>query len=183
MVYTIGHIYKIICCLDNDFIYIGSTFNELRHRFSKHKQNYKCWVDNGRTTKYKHVYFELVDKYGFENFKIIKIKSYLVYRENNKDRKHLSAYETLWINKTKKCKSHIPFTIKLKKIKSSIVNSPVYNPKYKECSFPTQAKYYNDNRIKILNKMKKKHSEKVNCPICNELMCYGSLSRHKKRKH
>ena len=183
MVYSIGHIYKIICSLDNNFIYIGSTFNELRHRFSKHKENYKCWIDNGRTTKFKHTYYDLVDKYGFENFKIIKIKSYLVYRENNKDRKHLSVYETLWINKTKNCINRIPFTINLKKPKVLNIKSAIHDPKYKNYTFPNQVRYYDNNKKEILEKMKKKHSKIVNCPICNLKLTYGSLSRHKKRKH
>ena len=103
MSYSIGHIYKIICCIDSSFCYIGSTFNQLRHRFQTHKCKYK--MNEKGVAIYK--YF---DKYGIENFKIIKIKSYNVYRSHNKDHLHLKVYETLWINKTKNCINKIaPF--------------------------------------------------------------------------
>lgn len=181
MEYHIGHIYKIICSLDNDFIYIGSTFNELRHRFKKHKENYKCWVDNGRTTKFKHKYYYLVDKYGWENFKIVKIKSYSVVRLHNKDRKHLSVYETLWINKTKNCLSTIPFN-PIKKLKK-IRQDRIINPKYEKYACKNSAKYYDKNRDTIIKKMCMRNKVKVECPICKNIYTRGSLSKHIKRKH
>lgn len=183
MEYHIGHIYKIICCLDNNFIYIGSTFNELRHRFQKHKENYKCWVDSGRTTKFKQTYYPLVDKYGWNNFKIIKIKSYNVVRLHNKDNKHLMAYETLWINKTKNCKNRIPFTIHLKKPKASIIKSPKYNPEFKNYKSPSSIQYYRNNRDKIKEKMNQYNKQRVKCPICELELNKGCLNRHIKRKH
>ena len=39
--------------------------------------------------------------YGIQNFKIILIKEYMVYREHKKDHRHLFVYEQLWINKMK----------------------------------------------------------------------------------
>lgn len=94
MSYKLGHIFKIICKLDSNIVYIGSTFDELRKKWYKHKIDYR---DNYNKFTI-HKYF---DKYGIQNFKIIHIKSYLCCRENNRDFKHLNAYETLWINKTK----------------------------------------------------------------------------------
>ena len=44
MTYSIGHIYKIICTIDSNIIYIGASFNQLRHRFQEHKQQFKKWV-------------------------------------------------------------------------------------------------------------------------------------------
>jgi hypothetical protein len=96
MNYSTGHIYKIICRVDDTFCYIGSTFNTLRNRLQEHKRNYK--TKNGNSCIHK--YF---DKYGIENFKMILIKDYLVCKDKQRDNKHLVVYETLWINKTKSC--------------------------------------------------------------------------------
>ena len=93
-----GHIYKIICTLDEKFCYIGSTFNRLSKRFEMHRRAYKSWKKECGGACTCFTYF---DKYGVENFKIILIKTYEVCRSHVKDRKHLEAYETLWINKTK----------------------------------------------------------------------------------
>ena len=95
--YSKGIVYKIVCNL-NDVVYIGSTFNELRHRWSHHKRLFKAWLEGKRRGCSIFPYFK---EYGIENFTIIKIKEYTVYRENNKDRIHLNVYEQLWINKTK----------------------------------------------------------------------------------
>ena len=46
----IGSIYKIIVNQSND-IYIGSTFNELRHRWQEHKYQYNHWKKCGKTSK------------------------------------------------------------------------------------------------------------------------------------
>jgi len=103
MTYSTGHIYKIICRVDDTFCYIGSTFNTLKNRWQDYRHYYKCKSGN-INLNYKFY------KFGIENFKMILIKNYLVCRENNSDHKHLKAYETLWINKTKSCINKIlPF--------------------------------------------------------------------------
>ena len=88
-----GRIYKIVCGLSND-VYVGSTFNELKHRFQGHKDSYKRW--KLKKTNSKVSAFDLFDKYDIKNFKIMLIKEYQVC-----DKHHLSVYEQLWINKTK----------------------------------------------------------------------------------
>ena len=101
-----GHIYKIICTLDEKFCYIGSTFNRLSKRFEGHRCSYKRWKEGDERACSCYPYF---DKYGVENFKIILIKTYEVCRSHVKDRKHLEAYETLWINKSKCVNRQVPF--------------------------------------------------------------------------
>lgn len=103
-----GHIYKIICTLDETFCYIGSTFNRLSKRFEKHRDNYYAWK-KGKPKTFCSC-FSYFDKYGINNFKIILIKSYNVCRTHNKDRRHLEAYETLWINKSKCVNKILPIS-------------------------------------------------------------------------
>ena len=100
MTYRKGNIYKIICKVDNNICYIGSTFNEVRHRWQGHKSHYRDYLEGKSGCIGVYPYFT---KYGIENFMAIPVKSYLVYAENKKDHKHLSVYEQLWINKTKNC--------------------------------------------------------------------------------
>ena len=100
MSYSTGTVYKIICSLNERIIYIGSTFNQLRHRWQTHKNNYKSYLDGNHSCVSIYPYFT---KYGIENFKIMKIKDYECYRGNKADSKHLHTFEQLWINKTKGC--------------------------------------------------------------------------------
>jgi len=96
-----GHIYIITCNQNPNIFYIGSTFNELRHRWKGHKDKFKAYMD-GKQKKYCSI-FKHFETYGIENFNINLIKSYKVIRTNNKDSKHLTMYEQLWMNKFKKC--------------------------------------------------------------------------------
>ena len=98
MSYQYGSIYRIICQQDPDIQYIGSTFMELRHRFLCHKKGYVKYLKGIGDNISIFPYF---DKYGVDDFKIILIKKYLVYREHQKDRRHLCVYEQLWMNKIK----------------------------------------------------------------------------------
>jgi len=95
--YSSGTVYKIICLCDSNIVYIGSTFNLLKQRWQEHKNHYK-------KNKLQISIYPYFDKYGLENFKCVKIKNYIVYREHQRDFKHLRVYEQLWISKTgKKC--------------------------------------------------------------------------------
>jgi len=137
MSYSTGIIYKIICTQVSDIVYIGSTFNSLRNRWQEHKYDYKKYLDGkDRNVVSIYPYFQ---KYGIENFKIIRIKGYECYRENRSDRKHLNVYEQLWINKTKSCVNKTnPFWIKK-------LYHKLYNVEHKEQS----AEYYEKNKDKI----------------------------------
>ena len=83
-----GRIYKIIN-QDSSVCYVGSTFHTLKHRFSVHKKDSKYEKRKMRCTIQN--FFR---EQGAENFKIILLKQY-----NVEDKKHLEAYEQLWINK------------------------------------------------------------------------------------
>jgi len=196
-----GHIYMIWTPLDNSFCYIGSTFNRLAKRWQGHKDNYKSKYDKISIHKY-------FDKYGVDNFKLDLIKSYDCVREHQKDFKHLHAYETLWINKTKNCiNKFLPFspmkylnrkecckkyyknnTDKCKEInkkyyelnKDSILNYlKNYREENKDSLKEEKKKYYQKNKEKIFNYKK----QKITCE-CGSIICKGDLSKHiKTKKH
>jgi hypothetical protein len=142
MTYSIGNIYKIICTIDSNFCYIGATFNQLRHRFQGHKYKFKKWLKD-KNKNYKCSIYAYFEKYGIENFKIILIKSYNVVRTNQRDNKHLHAYELLWINKTKNCVNEaLPF-----------------NPLYKLDRKESKKEYNENNKEKIKQQTKEKYQE------------------------
>lgn len=199
MNYSIGHIYKIICCLDSDFVYIGSTFNELKQRFQGHKNQYKLWLKDKKNNLSTYPYF---DKYGIDNFKIILIKSYKVCRELQRDNTHLKVYEQIWINKSKRAVNiHKAFNPLLKldkkeydkknyenikeKKKEYYENNKEtknkyqkeYNKEYCENNKEKIKEYYQNNKEKI----KENNKEKITCE-CGSIICKGVLSKHKKSK-
>jgi hypothetical protein len=177
MNYEIGHIYKIVCNINNSFCYIGSTFLSLDKRWQGHIKDYK--INYGTISIHK--YF---DKYGIENFKIVLIKSYKVVRVDNKDFKHLCAYETLHINKNKKIAVNLllPYTPmrylnekeykkKYRENNKSIINEKA--KKYKKKNQHKIKKYYEENKDKL--------NEKFNCE-CGGKYIKQSISRHLKTK-
>ena len=106
MPYVRGTVYRIICIPEPTIQYVGETYDELRYRWQRHKIQYTRYLNGNYRTVAIFPYFT---QYGIENFKIIKIKDYIVYRENQQDHKHLMAYETLWINKLKCVNTRISF--------------------------------------------------------------------------
>jgi len=170
-----GHIYKIICKVDEKFCYIGSTFNRLSKRFEEHRNLYNRWKDGKRKTSFSC--FPYFDKYGIENFKIVLIKSYDVCRAHKKDRKHLEAYETLWICKTKCVNKVLPIQYLKKQYQQEYhdANRDKLNEYGKEYS----KKYHEANRDKINEKKK----EKITCE-CGTTVIRSGLSTHRKtNKH
>jgi group I intron endonuclease len=101
----IGRVYKVIVNTSND-IYVGSTKQELRHRWQDHRNHYKQNKE-GKQNRGNNSIYKLFDKYGVENCKMILIKEYEVC-----DQKHLMVYEQLWINKLKPVNKCNPFRIK-----------------------------------------------------------------------
>ena len=81
-----GRIYKITHN-QSDICYVGSTFNTVRQRFMTHKKS-------GKYNKRKPIIVKYLNQYGKKNFTCVLIKEYQVV-----DRRHLFAYEQLWINK------------------------------------------------------------------------------------
>ena len=183
-----GHIYKIICLIDDSFCYIGSTFDALHKRFATHKSCYKRYFNNNSKKDLISI-FPYFNKYGVENFKIIKIKSYQVYRENKKDRKHLAVYETLWINKSKNCvNKKLPFNPLYKIDHKKYVDR--YYQKNKEKISESKIVYYQKNKEKkkeIYQKNKEKIAEQrkknFNCVCGSIIRIYYKKKHLESKKH
>ena len=200
MSYSIGTVYKIVCSLNERIIYIGSTFNQLRHRWQMHKNGYNKYLHGKHRCVSIYPYFT---KYGIDNFKIMKIKDYECYRENKADARHLHAFEQLWINKTKGCvNKNYAFSIsKLywKEYRESNKDKlSDYYKKYKEANkdklSEQNKKYYEANKDKLSDYYKKyyeankdktleRQKQRVNCSICNKELAKSSLQRHMKNIH
>ena len=121
-----ARIYKIIH-LDSSICYIGSTFLTLEERFKEHKYSY---LNEKKSSISIYPYFK---KYGVDRFKIILIKEYQII-----DRRHLTVYEQLHINK----------------LKSVCVNKA--NP----CSFSKTLKKYYDKKYRLINADRKRENDK-----------------------
>jgi hypothetical protein len=204
----IGRVYKIVVGESND-VYIGSTFNELRHRFANHKNDYKKYLNDKH---HKISVYDLFDRYGIDNCKMILIKEYECC-----DDKHLKAYEQLWINKLRPINKNNPFSIKY-------LSDKQYNKQYYEANkekikeYKKQYREKNKDKIKEYDKqyrdvnkekikekkkewresnkqkikeyreknsdkLKEYQSQRVNCPECNKEMNKSSLRTHIKNIH
>lgn len=174
--YCLGHIYKIICKLDDTICYIGSTFDEPRKRWQHHKNNYNSFLNGNHSELSIYKYF---DKYGIDNFQLIKIKSYLVYREHKKDFKHLHVWETLWILRTKTAVNEkLPFN-PLKKL-DQLIRQRKYDNKNKS----KKKRYQQKNKQQIKGYQKKYHQKSWYCVCCDKTFKIGSKSAHlKTAKH
>lgn len=186
----IGKIYKIVSSQCDD-VYIGSTFNELRHRFKQHKQDYEKYKKGNYN---KTSVYDLFDKHHLSTFSILLIKEYEVC-----DRQHLEVYEQLWINKTKCINSQNPFCIKhltrkdfYEKNKENILEDrKVYYKRNTEKVKVTQKKYRLKNSNK-LSQYQKSYRELnvdprsliiINCE-CGSTVQKKALNNHlKSKKH
>ena len=196
----IGRVYKIVSGQGNE-VYIGSTFNELKYRLRGHKSDYNNWQKGVRGKNCSS--FDMFDKYGVNNCKIILIKEY-----DCCDRKHLEMYESLWILKLKSINKHTPFGEKnfrfLREFKKRreydenrekyLLNFKLYRDNNKEKLLQQKKVYYNENkeiikqrtreyREKNKEKIKEKEKEKITCE-CGLEITKKALSRHiKTKKH
>ena len=182
MSYSTGIVYKIVCTQDSGIVYIGSTFNLLRQRWQTHKYGYKKYLEGNKGT-YVSI-FSYFEKFGIENFKILKIKKYECCREHMADHKHLHMYEQLWINKTKGCVNKVnPFRIPIVAKEQMKEYQKEYNEKNKEQRKEQLKEYYEKNK-EHKKEYYEKNKEKIECEICKASIYRGSLSKHKKtQKH
>jgi hypothetical protein len=136
--------------------YVGSTFNELRHRFKSHKYEYCKWKDEKAT---KTTVYELFEKYGVDSCKAMVIKQYEV-----EDRRHLEVYETIWIKKLKAINKNEPCGGLLKKERDKEYKKQ-YREANKEVVKKQRKQYHEVNKEKINERMKQyreANREKIN---------------------
>jgi len=176
----IGRIYKIIVSSSNE-VYVGSTFEELRHRWQRHKRRYFSYL-NGTDEGYSAL--NLFDKYGIKNCKIMLVKEYDVV-----DRLHLEVYESIWIMKLRSINKNIPFSIKLLSRKFNYLQNKEerckYSREYHENNKEKRCKYsreYHENNREERCKYSREYHEK-NCKVkytceCGSLITQGSKNRH-----
>ena len=152
-------------------------------RFENHKKDYNKYIKN--PIKYKRnvcSIFDYYSKYGIDNFDITLIKKYEVCRDHIKDRKHLCAYETLWICKTKNCvNKNLPFN-PLSRLDKKI-SSKKYSENNPEKEKARCKKYRENNKEKKKEsdrKYRENNKEKVTCNNCGSVISKLYLSVHKK---
>jgi hypothetical protein len=162
-----GKVYKIIHNQSN-VIYIGSTFQDLKYRWSSHKSIFKTWSEKGETKRGISIY-RYFEKYGVCNFKMVLIKEYEVC-----DRYHLQVYEQLWINKLRPCNEISPFSLPMKKMRR-ILDAREHRKKYPERVLAGSKSYREKNKEEIEAKKK----QKIVCE-CGTYSTNGHLARHQR---
>ena len=194
MCYVIGTIYKIYYKLDPTIQYVGSTYSSLIDRWKNHKDCYKRYLrgDHSEVTIYPY-FTELGGTLQgiSDNFEIEKIKDYIVYRddEDERDRKHLNAYEQLWINKLKCVNKYAAFNplrynkryLKIEKAINARRRNENLTEKQKEARLKSYRKYdaKPERRAKKLADAK---NRKKRCEICDIEMRSDGYDAHLKTK-
>jgi hypothetical protein len=147
-----GRIYKIISG-QGDECYVGSTFQSLTYRWRDHKTCYKHYKQGKEKVSYVASY-DLFDKYGVDNCAIILIKEYEVC-----DRRHMEAYEQLWINKLNCINKHSAFRISKFAIKQYYEQNKERKKQYYEQNKDKCKEYYEQNKDKIKERKKQYHEQ------------------------
>ncbi len=141
----IGNVYQIIHKPSN-VSYVGSTMKSIEARWKQHKCDYMQWVRSDFTNTTVSI-FPYLEKHGVASFDCILLKAYQVM-----DRKHLQAYEQLWINKIKPINQKCAFNPIYKECRKQY--SLTYNINNKELVAYKAKQYYKTNRASILEKQK-----------------------------
>ncbi len=167
--YINAKIYKIID-LDEQMIYIGSTIQMLCKRFASHIYLYKNKINNLSS-------FEIFDKYGIENCKILLIENY-----------PCNSREEL-------CKKEGEYIKKIECVNKRVAGrtfDKYYEDNKKEI-IKKMKNHYDENKEEIIKKRKnhyKENKEEINkirlskicCPKCNNITSKTNIKRHQKSK-
>ena len=153
-------VYKFVNKLNNECLYVGSTFNYNR-RIRDHKSN----CNNIKTRCYNYPIYKYIRNLTNQ---INDIEFVIILTMNTDNKKELHSLEAKFINELRPlCNKYIPNrTIKQYRIDNK-VNSSNYNRKYNI-----------NNKEKI-----KEHNNKKNiCDICNGKYTTSNKTRHNKSK-
>jgi len=162
--YSKGKIYKIVVNTDEEYKpYVGSTCQELSQRMTDHRSDYKKWKNGKQTKCYS---YDLFDKFGVENCKIILLEEYSC---DNKIK--LIMKEREWFDKIGNCNQNKPFISKEEIIE--------YKKEWYETNMEQIIKYkkewYEANKEQICEKKK----EKFECD-CGSICRKSDKVRHEK---
>jgi len=192
--YSKGKIYKIVVDTDKEYKpYVGSTIEELCRRFSGHLGSYRNWK-NGR--KKLSSCYDLFDKFGIENCKIILLEEYPC-----DSKMKLLMKEREWFDKIECCnrcrpkrteeelknenKENYQRRLELnpnynqehyQKHKEQIIKQhKIYREANKELISEKQKEWYQKNK----NKIAEQHKETFTCD-CGSISTIGNKSRHER---
>jgi hypothetical protein len=145
--YQQGKIYKIVAYETNE-IYIGSTIQSLNARYSRHKSDFKVWVN----TKKKYCSSaKMFQAHGLDNCKIVLLENFPC-----ENKKMLEAREGWYmdeydcVNNRKAGRTKAEYDIKYRKELNAYANQ--YRKANKEKIKTHKAQYYKDNKKKLLEK-------------------------------
>jgi alpha-galactosidase/6-phospho-beta-glucosidase family protein len=172
--YSKGKIYKIVNNL-NDECYVGSTTLTINMRFNKHKSDYNVWLTD--QSKGKCSCFDLFEKYGLDNWKIVLIENFPC-----ESRDKLDEREEFWRCNLNSCNSNRSFRshedIKKDSHEYYEKNKEYFN-EYREKNqeyIKQYAKNYHEKNRESINEKKR---EKITCE-CGQIYNRGNLSAHNK---
>ena len=185
--YNNGKIYKLepICEYEEGDIYIGSTTKEyLCQRLATHKRDYKQWKQKLCN---KIMSYELFDKYGIDNIKIVLLE---LVNVNSKD--ELISKESEYIKNNKCVNKIIPNRTREEWRNDNKEKINEYKKEWREDNKEKLVEYRKEYRSKNKDKIniyKKKYreenKEKINAKVicvCGVECNRKSLSRHTKTK-
>ena len=156
-----GRVYKILGINEatKDMLYIGSTFEELDVRYTKHFSNYR-----GIMPKMMRIY-------GKDSFEIELIKEYKCI-----DKPQLLALEQLYMNRYKNRIINQYDAVRFHKKEKRKEVEKRYREKNKE---KNKEKFKEDKR-RYYEKNKEKIKEIVTCINCGCKLTFNNMPRHKK---
>ena len=183
--YNNSKIYKIepVCDYDEGDIYIGSTTQKyLSNRMQQHRKDYKRWkneIDNRKCMS-----FDLFEKYGIENCKIVLLEIVNVLTKDE-----LRAKEGDYIRNLNCVNKYIPDRTRKEWGKQYYQENKEHinyrNKLYKENNKDTIEKYQEEYRNNLENKQRKKEleSQPITCE-CGCVITKNKLKRHQQsQKH
>jgi molybdopterin converting factor small subunit len=141
--YSKGKVYKIVVNTEEEYKpYVGSTVEELSRRMSGHRAFYKSWK-NGKGSHIKS--YDLFDKFGVENCKIILLEEYPC-----DSKMKLLMKEREWFDKMECCNKIRPFISNEERIE----RMKEYYDTNREILLEQKKEYGQKNKNKIAEKSK-----------------------------
>jgi hypothetical protein len=142
--YSTGKVYKIVADTDEEYKpYVGSTVQGLAERMGGHRRTYNYWKEG--KSKQKIASYDLFERFGIENCKIILLEEYSC---DNKMK--LLMKEREWFDKIECCNKAKPIRTK----EEENEYSKEYRNKNKELLVQKSTNYRNENKEEIKGKRK-----------------------------